>query len=76
VIATNRKPDRVGLLRDIGAAEVLIDDGQLADQVQKAGAEVDCVFDLIGNSVLRDSLRIVRTRGRVSARLPRLSRSC
>ena len=26
---------------------------------------VDCVFDLVGNRVLRDSLRIVRPRGRV-----------
>jgi NADPH:quinone reductase-like Zn-dependent oxidoreductase len=26
---------------------------------------VDCVFDLVGNSVLRDSLRVVRPRGRV-----------
>ena len=26
---------------------------------------MDCVFDLVGNSVLRDSLQIVRTRGRV-----------
>jgi NADPH:quinone reductase-like Zn-dependent oxidoreductase len=65
VIATTRKASRAGLLRGIGAAEVLIDDGQLADQVHRLGAEVDCVFDLVGNSVLRDSLRIVRTRGRV-----------
>jgi NADPH2:quinone reductase len=26
---------------------------------------VDCVFDLVGNRVLRDSLRVVRPRGRV-----------
>jgi NADPH:quinone reductase len=65
VIATTRKPDRAGLLRGIGAAEVLVDDGQLAGQVRRLGTEVDCVFDLVGNSVLRDSLRTVRTRGRV-----------
>jgi NADPH:quinone reductase-like Zn-dependent oxidoreductase len=65
VIATTRKPDRAGLLHDIGAAQVLIDDGQLASQVQELGAEVDCVFDLVGNTVLRDSLRTVRDRGRV-----------
>jgi NADPH:quinone reductase len=65
VIATTRNPGRAALLRDIGAAQVLIDDGQLAAQVRKLGAEVDAVFDLLGNSVLRDSLRIVRTRGRV-----------
>jgi NADPH2:quinone reductase len=65
VIATTRNPSRADLLRDIGAAQVLIDDGQLAGQVQELGTEVDGVFDLIGNSVLRDSLLIVRTRGRV-----------
>jgi NADPH2:quinone reductase len=65
VIATTRRPGRAALLRGIGAAEVLIDDGQLAGQVQELGTQVDGVFDLVGNSVLRDSLRIVRARGRV-----------
>jgi NADPH:quinone reductase-like Zn-dependent oxidoreductase len=65
VIATTRKPIRADLLRDIGAADVLIDDGQLADQVRSLGVDVDCVFDLVGNSVLRDSLCIVRASGRV-----------
>jgi NADPH:quinone reductase len=62
VIATTRRPDRAALLERIGATTVLIDDGQLADQ--RPGA-VDCVFDLVGNGVLRDSLRIARPRGRV-----------
>ena len=65
VVATTRNPARSGLLRGIGAAEVLIEDGHLAGQVRRLGAEVDCVFDLVGNSVLRDSLRTVRARGRV-----------
>ena len=65
VIATSRQPSRAALLRDLGAAEVLTDDGRLADQVRELGIAVDCVFDLVGNSVLRDSLRIVRPRGRV-----------
>ena len=65
VIATTRNPCRADLLRGIGAAQVLIDDGQLAAQVQELGADVDGVFDLVGNSVLRDSLRLVRTSGRV-----------
>src|SRR5580693_4916825 len=65
VIATSRQPSRAALLRDLGAAEVLTDDGQLADQVRENGTAVDCVFDLVGNSVLRDSLRIARPRGRV-----------
>jgi NADPH:quinone reductase len=65
VIATTRKPGRAALLRGIGAATVLIEDGRLASQVQDLGISVDCVFDLVGNSVLRDSLRIVRPSGRV-----------
>jgi NADPH:quinone reductase len=65
VLATTRRPDRAGLLRGIGAADVLIEDGQLARQVGARGDEIDGVFDLVGNSVLRDSLQIVRTGGRV-----------
>lgn len=65
VIATTRNPDRAGLLRDIGAAQVLIDDGKLAAQVHALGIEVDGVLDLVGNSVLRDSLRVARPHGRV-----------
>jgi NADPH:quinone reductase-like Zn-dependent oxidoreductase len=65
VIATTRDKDRAALLRSIGAAEVLIDDGNLAAHIQGDDRPVDCVLDLIGNSVLRDSLRIVRARGRV-----------
>jgi len=65
VLATTRKLDRAGLLRGLGAADVLIEDGQLARRVGARGDEVDGVFDLVGNSVLRDSLQIVRTRGRV-----------
>src|SRR5215469_13212636 len=61
VIATTRNPGRAGLLRDIGATQVLTDDGQLAGQVHRLGADVDGVFDLVGNSVLRDSLQIVKT---------------
>jgi NADPH:quinone reductase len=66
VIATTRQPGRAALLRGIGAADVLIDDGNLAAQVQARGASVDCVFDLVGNGVLRDSLQVVRPRGKVS----------
>ena len=51
VIATTRRPDRAALLERLGAKTVLIDDGRLADQ--QAGV-VDCVFDLVGNRVLRD----------------------
>ncbi len=64
VIATTRSAGRADLLRNIGAASVLIDDGALADQVVRLNLRVDGVFDL-GNSALRDSLRIARPGGRV-----------
>lgn len=63
VVATTRNPDRELLLRDLGAARVVIDDGAIAEQPD--WTPVDAVVDLVGNSVLRDSLRLVRARGRV-----------
>ena len=65
VIATTRSAGRADLLRGIGAASVLIDDGALADQVVRLNLRVDGVFDLVGNSAPRDSPRIARPGGRV-----------
>ena len=44
VITMTRQRAQADLLRDIGAAGVLIGDGQLADQVQSLGTDVDCVL--------------------------------
>ncbi|AUG75458.1 alcohol dehydrogenase [Kitasatospora sp. MMS16-BH015] len=65
VLATTRDAARAGLLREFGADRVLVDDGQLASQVRELGLAVDAVLDIVGNSVLRDSLATVRPRGRV-----------
>jgi NADPH:quinone reductase len=65
VIATTRNADRAPLLRELGASTVLIDDGDLAASVLERGLSVDAVLDLVGNSVLRDSLALVRPKGRV-----------
>ena len=66
VIATTRVPARAERLRELGAAEVLIDDGHIAPQVRASRPRgVDAVLDLVGNSVLRDSLQCVVPRGRV-----------
>ena len=65
VIGTTRSAARVASLRELGADRVLIDDGRLAEQVGELGLTVDAVLDLVGNSVLRDSLHVVRPRGRV-----------
>jgi NADPH:quinone reductase-like Zn-dependent oxidoreductase len=66
VIATTRSPAREPRLRELGASEVMIDSGEIAGQVRAAHpGGADCVLDLVGNVVLRDSLRCVRARGRV-----------
>ena len=66
VIATTRREDRAGLLRSLGAEHVVIETGNIAGEVRALlPGGVDRVLDLVGNSVLRDSLRAVRVRGRV-----------
>ncbi len=66
VIATTRSEDRAGLLRSLGAADVVIDDGDIAGKVRElVPGGVDRVLDLVGNSVLRDSVLAVRVGGRV-----------
>jgi NADPH:quinone reductase-like Zn-dependent oxidoreductase len=66
VIGTTRREDRAGVLRSLGAEEVVIDDGQIAERVHAlAPGGVDRALDLVGNSVLRDSLRSVRRTGRI-----------
>jgi NADPH2:quinone reductase len=62
VIATTRKPQHKKMLIDNGADEVLIDDGELAVQVNQ---RVDKVLELIGTGTLKDSLQCVRPGGTV-----------
>lgn len=64
VLATTRDLRRADSLSALGAVS-LIDDGHLADQLRSRGQSVDCLLDIVGNSVLRDSLATVRPRGRV-----------
>ena len=66
VIATTRREDRAGLLRSLGADQVVIDNGQIAAGVRAlAPGGADRVLNLVGNSVLRDSLQAVRVNGRL-----------
>jgi NADPH:quinone reductase-like Zn-dependent oxidoreductase len=57
VLATTRNPDKTAILRERGAAEVLIDDGTLA------GTGADGVLDLVGGPTVLDSLLAVRPGG-------------
>ena len=66
VIATTRREDRAGLLRSLGAEGVVIESGTIAGEVRKlVPGGADRVLDLVGNSVLRDSLQAVQVTGRV-----------
>jgi NADPH2:quinone reductase len=66
VVATTRREDRAKFLRTLGATDVVIDTGEIAAPVRDlVSGGVDRVLDLVGNSVLRDSLRAVRPKGRV-----------
>jgi NADPH:quinone reductase len=66
VIATTRREHRAEFLRSLGAAEIVIDTGEIAGRVHElVPGGVDRVLDLVGNSVLRDSLRTVKPKGRV-----------
>ena len=66
VIATTRREDRAGLLRSLGAEGVVIESGTIAGELRKlVPGGADRVLDLVGNSVLRDSLQAVQVTGRV-----------
>jgi NADPH:quinone reductase-like Zn-dependent oxidoreductase len=66
VIATTRRPERAERLRELRADHVVIDHGAVAADVRElAPSGADRVLDLVGNSVLRDSLAAVRPGGRV-----------
>jgi NADPH2:quinone reductase len=66
VIATTRRADREAALRDLGAQEVLIERPDLAAAVRGLAPEgVDAVLDLVGDTVLADSMAMARRHGRV-----------
>jgi NADPH:quinone reductase-like Zn-dependent oxidoreductase len=66
VIATTRRDNRAALLRSLGAHDVIIETGNIAGQVRELTPDgADRVLDLVGNTVLRDSLQAARARGRV-----------
>jgi NADPH:quinone reductase len=65
VVATSRSNRRADRLLELGAHEVLVDDGSLAAQLRSDNGAVERVFDLVGNSVLRDSLACLGRDGRL-----------
>ncbi|MCJ2185440.1 zinc-binding dehydrogenase [Novosphingobium beihaiensis] len=66
VIGTTRSAERDGLLRSLGANEVLIDAGTLAEQVRETHPDgIDAVLDIVGNTTVVDSLSVLKRGGSV-----------
>lgn len=66
VLSTTRGAERAGELRAAGVEHPLVDGGTIADQVRELMPEgVDAVLELVGCSVLADTLRTVRRHGTV-----------
>lgn len=66
VLSTTRNPERAGELRAAGVDHPLVDNETLADQVRELIPDgVDAALELVGCSVLADTLRTVRRHGTV-----------
>lgn len=64
VIATTRSKARFPMLEELGVMRCEIEGPGLSSQLKET-KQVDAVLDLVGNSVVMDSLNIVRRGGRV-----------
>ena len=66
VIATTRSEKRVEMLKGLGAETVLLDGSDLSARVREIHPSgVDAVLELVGNSTVLDSLKMVRAGGRL-----------
>ena len=63
VIATTRSRDRFAILEKLGAERCEIERPDLSTHIAEA-KEIDAVLDLVGNSVVLDSLAMLRRGGR------------
>ncbi|WP_412024561.1 zinc-binding dehydrogenase [Burkholderia cepacia] len=63
VIATTRNPERFALLEQLGAERCEIERRDLSKHIDEA-RQIDAVLDLVGNSVVLDSLAMLRRDGR------------
>lgn len=73
VISTTRNAGRQDLLKKAGASHVIIDDGNIAEQVrQYTGGGTNKVLELIGTTTLLDSLQCAAPHGIVCERASRL----
>jgi len=64
VLSTTRQPERAESLRALGVDHVLIDTGQIADQVRSIWpAGVDTALELVGTPTLPDTLKATTLHG-------------
>jgi NADPH2:quinone reductase len=63
VIGTTRDRDRSGKLEDLGAHRVELEGPDLSTRIAET-KQIDAVLDLVGNSTILDSLRMLRRGGR------------
>ena len=64
VLSTTRNPNKSAALTDIGVDHVLIDDGNVAQQVRRLfPGGVDAALELVGTPTLPDTLRSTREHG-------------
>jgi NADPH:quinone reductase len=66
VVTTTRKSDKRQFLLDMGADHVVIDDGNIQNEIRKImPLGVDKVLELVGTSTLKDSLASAKTGGTI-----------
>ncbi|KAJ7172705.1 GroES-like protein [Mycena filopes] len=66
VSATSRKVERAGGLRALGVNDVLLEEGvALSEKLVLEGRKFDKVLELVGNSTLLGSLKLVRRGGKL-----------
>jgi NADPH2:quinone reductase len=64
VLSTTRSPARADVLSDIGVDHVIVDDGEVADQVRAIIDDgVDVALELVGTPTLPDTLRATKVHG-------------
>jgi NADPH:quinone reductase-like Zn-dependent oxidoreductase len=64
VLSTTRNPAKAEALTEIGVDHVLVDDGEIAEQVRAIVPDgVDCGLELVGTPTLPDTLRATRVHG-------------
>ncbi|MGV6806721.1 MAG: zinc-binding dehydrogenase [bacterium] len=66
VLATTRNPERLALLESLGCQKAMIDQPELSNQVRALYPDgIDGVLDIVGNTTLKDSLKMVKKGGTV-----------